>query len=144
MDQMSGEEKFQWIMRCGWKGLCPHCGKGHMFTSYLKLAKTCDNCGLNYKFAAPDDGPAFFVQCIIAFPLVFLLVWLQVAYNPPWWVLVFIGLPILLIACLLPLRPIKGWLVASQFVNRAQEFGTQNLWTELNAREEQDEIERRK
>jgi hypothetical protein len=26
------------------------------------------------------------------------------------------------------LRPIKGWLVASQYVNKAQESGTEHLW----------------
>jgi hypothetical protein len=33
---------------------------------------------------------------------------------------------------LIPLRPIKGWLVASQFVNRAQEAGTQGIWSKLH------------
>ena len=33
---------------------------------------------------------------------------------------------------MLPLRPIKGWLVASQYVNKAQEAGTQGLWDKLH------------
>jgi hypothetical protein len=44
------------------------------------------------------------------------------------------SLPIMLLGCLLPLRPIKGWLVASQYVNRAQEAGTQALWAGLHGR----------
>ncbi len=82
-------EKFRWIMKSGWKGLCPRCGKGHMFTSWLKVAKKCDVCGLDHRFATPDDGPAFFSLCIVAFPLTFLLVWIEVAYNPP-----FMGPPV--------------------------------------------------
>ena len=39
---------------------------------------------------------------------------------------------------LLPLRPIKGWLVASQFVNRAQEAGTQQLWSNMHGGEGND------
>jgi hypothetical protein len=35
---------------------------------------------------------------------------------------------------LLPLRPIKGWLVASQYVNRAREAGTERLWNRLDGR----------
>lgn len=128
------EDKFIWIMRTGWKGLCPRCGKGHMFRSWLKITDKCDVCGLDYRFAAPDDGPAFFSLCIIAFPLTFFIVWLQVAYDPPIWVHLITSLPLMVLGCALPLRPIKGWLVASQYVNRAQEAGTAKLWAKLDGR----------
>jgi len=105
-----------------------------MFTSWLKVAKTCDVCGLDYRFAAPDDGPAFFSLCIVAFPLTFLLVWIEVTYNPPLWVHLVTSIPVMVLGCLLPLRPIKGWLVASQYVNRAQEAGTSALWDQLHGR----------
>jgi len=119
-------------MRTGWHGLCPRCGKGPMFRSWLKLTDRCENCQLDYRFAAPDDGPAFFSLCIIAFPLVFLVVWLQVALDPPWWVHMVTSLPLMVLGCVLPLQPIKGWLVASQYVNRAQEAGTEKLWSKLH------------
>lgn len=127
-------DKLAWIIRSGWKGLCPRCGRGHMFRSWLKVADTCDSCGLNFRFAAPDDGPAFFSLCIIAFPLLFLVVWVQVAYEPPVWVHLITSLPVMVLGCLLPLRPLKGWLVASQYVNRAQEAGTGHLWASLDGR----------
>ncbi|MFY8194754.1 DUF983 domain-containing protein [Novosphingobium sp. B1] len=126
--------KFDWILRCGWKGLCPRCGKGPMFDGWLKLQKTCPECGLDYQFANADDGPAFFALCITAFPLTFFAVWLEVAYAPPWWVHVLTSVPILGIGCLATLRPFKGWLVASQYVNKAVEAGTEGLWAKLNSR----------
>ena len=113
---------------------CPECGKGHMFRSWLKLVDRCANCGLDYRFASPDDGPAFFSQCIVAFPLTFVIVWLQIAYSPPLWVHLVFSIPVMVIGCILPLRPIKGWLVASQYVNKAQEAGTDALWAQLHAR----------
>ncbi len=103
-----------------------------MFRSWLKLADRCDNCGLDYRFAAPDDGPAFFSLCIIALPLTAFVVWLQVAFDPPAWVHLLTSVPVMVIGTLLPLQPIKGWLVASQFVNRAQEAGTGALWSKLH------------
>ena len=127
-------DKFTRIMKAGWHGLCPRCGEGRMFRSWLKIADKCDACGLDYRFAAPDDGPAFFSLCIIAFPLTFLIVWFQVAYEPAWWVHLFTSFPLMIAGCLLPLRPIKGWLVASQYVNRAQEAGTAQLWAKLDGR----------
>lgn len=128
-------DKFRWIMKTGWKGLCPRCGKGPMFKSWLMIADRCESCDLDYRFAAPDDGPAFFSLCIVAFPLAFIVVWIQVAFDPEWWVHLFTSLPIMLLGCLLPLRPIKGWLVASQYVNRSQEAGTGKLWDKLHGRE---------
>ena len=129
---MTGEQKFRWILHCGWKGLCPRCGKGKMFKSWLKIVETCDVCDLDYRFAAPDDGPAFFSLCIIALPLIAFVVWLQVAFDPPFWVHLVTSVPFMAAGTLLPLRPIKGWLVASQFVNRAQEAGTGALWSQLH------------
>ena len=56
------------------------------------------------------------------------------ALSPPWWVHALVSLPLMIIPCLLALHPIKGWLVASQYVNKAQEAGTEALWAKLNAR----------
>ena len=102
-----------------------------MFGSWLKIVDRCAVCGLDYRFASPDDGPAFFSLCFVAFPLIFVAVWLQVAFDPPWWVHVVTSLPLLVIGCLIMLRPFKGWLVASQYVSRAQEAGTDALWVKL-------------
>jgi uncharacterized protein (DUF983 family) len=128
----SGEDKFEWIMKSGWKALCPRCGEGRMFQSWLKIVPKCERCGLDYRFAAPDDGPAFFSLCIIALPLIAFVVWLEVAFEPPFWVHFLTSVPFMALGTLLPLRPIKGWLVASQFVNRAQEAGTERLWSRLH------------
>ena len=123
--------KFRWIVQSGWKGLCPRCGKGPMFRGWLKLQKACPTCGLDYKFANADDGPAFFALCITAFPLTFFAVWLEVAYSPPWWVHVLTSVPILGFGCLATLRPFKGWLVASQYMNEAYQAGTEDQWAKL-------------
>ncbi len=134
MTEEIGGDKFRWILKSGWEGLCPRCGKGHMFKAWLKVSDKCEVCGLDYRFAAPDDGPAFFSLCIVAFPLIFFVVWLQVAFDPPYWVHLVTSVPLMLAGCALPLRPIKGWLVASQYVNRAQEAGTGRLWAQLHSR----------
>ena len=134
MSELEGRDKWHWIYRAGLHGLCPRCGEKGMFRRWLKVADRCPHCGLDYEFAAPDDGPAFFSLCFIAFPLLFLVVWLEVALNPPWWMHVIVSVPLMVIPCLAALHPIKGWLVASQYVNRAQEAGTDVLWAKLNAR----------
>nr|WP_260583971.1 DUF983 domain-containing protein [Sphingopyxis sp. PET50] len=132
--ELEGRDKWRWIYRTGLHGLCPRCGEGRMFRRWLKVTDRCEACGLDYDFATPDDGPAFFSLCFVAFPLLFLVVWFEVALNPPWWVHLVTSVPLMVIPCLLVLHPIKGWLVASQYVNKAQEAGTGALWAGLNAR----------
>ncbi|PAX07301.1 DUF983 domain-containing protein [Sphingomonas lenta] len=132
---LTDKAAFAWILRCGWKGLCPRCGEGRMFRSWLTVTDRCPSCALDYRFAAPDDGPAFFSLCIIALPLIAIVVWIQVAFDPPAWVHFVTSLPLMVLGTVLPLRPIKGWLVASQYVNRAQEAGTQGLWSRLHGTE---------
>lgn len=120
-------DKLRWILKSGWLGRCPRCGEGRLFKSWLKLAERCEICGLDYGFAAADDGPAFFALIVLVFPLIFFVVWLQVAFSPPFWVHLLTSFPLLILGCLLPLRPLKGWLVASQYMHKAHEAGTKAL-----------------
>ena len=61
------------------RGRCPRCQEGHLFTGYLKLAPSCEVCGLDYSFADPADGPAFFAMTIAAVPALAFGVWFQVS-----------------------------------------------------------------
>lgn len=103
------------------RGLCPRCGQGHLFDGFLALKPSCEACGLDYAFADPADGPAFFVICFTCVPAVAAACWIEVAYEPSVWVHLFTSLPLVLMACLLPLRPLKGWLVNSQYFYKAEE-----------------------
>ncbi|MCW2239784.1 DUF983 domain-containing protein [Azospirillum canadense] len=105
----------------GLRGLCPRCGKGHIFKGFLTIAPRCEVCGLDFSFADPADGPAFFVMSIVSFPVVAFAGWLEIAHEPPIWVHLVTSLPMLLGGCLALLRPLKGWIVSSQYVHKAEE-----------------------
>lgn len=105
----------------GLKGHCPRCGQGHLFNGFLTLRRECEVCGLDYGFADPADGPAFFVMMFVCIPAVMFGLWIDVTFEAPYWVHLFTTLPVLLLSCILPLRPLKGWLVASQFFYKAEE-----------------------
>ncbi|MFC3713268.1 DUF983 domain-containing protein [Sphingoaurantiacus capsulatus] len=138
--ELEGNDRLRWIAATGLKGRCPRCGKGHMFSGFLSIAKTCDACGLDFGYATPDDGPAFFALCFITFPLIFFTMWVELAFEPPFWVHIATSGPLMIGACVLGLRPLKGWLVASQYVNKAQEAGTEELFDELDrVRSERDD-----
>lgn len=105
----------------GIRGRCPRCGQGRLFRGFLALAPRCESCGLDYSFADPADGPAFFVICFGCVPAVVFGLWIEVAFQAPYWVHLVTTLPFLLLTCVPPLRPLKGWLVASQYYYKAEE-----------------------
>jgi uncharacterized protein (DUF983 family) len=105
----------------GIKGLCPRCQRGHLFTGYLTLATSCEVCGLDYSFADPADGPAFFAMSIAAVPALLFALWFQFTFEPPLWMHLIITLPLTVGACVVLLRPLKGWLVCSQYFHKAEE-----------------------
>ncbi|MGD9479654.1 UNVERIFIED_ORG: DUF983 domain-containing protein (plasmid) [Roseateles sp. XES5] len=108
-------------MQTGIRGRCPRCGQGHLFKGFLTLAPQCEACGLDYSFADPADGPAFFVICFACVPSVALAVWLEVAFGASLLTQLLVTGPFMLLTCIPPLRPLKGWLVASQFFYKAEE-----------------------
>jgi uncharacterized protein (DUF983 family) len=105
----------------GLRGLCPRCGRGRLFAGFLKVAPSCEVCGLDYDFADPADGPAIFVMLFIGFVVVGLALWTEVSYSPPLWLHFLIWIPLALLLCLPPLRLIKGVLITLQYANKAAE-----------------------
>ena len=105
----------------GLAGRCPRCGKGQLFQGFLGLRPRCESCGLDFGFADAGDGPAVFVILIGGAIVVFAALITEVVYQPPYWVHAALWLPLILIVTLVPLRPIKGLLIALQFHHKAAE-----------------------
>jgi uncharacterized protein (DUF983 family) len=105
----------------GLAGRCPRCGQGRLFQGFVTLAPSCRNCGLDFAFADAGDGPAIFVTLFAGFILVGLALFVEVTWEPPYWVYFVIFLPVTLILCLGMLRPLKGVLIALQYRNKAEQ-----------------------
>jgi len=105
----------------GLMGRCPRCGKGKLFAGFLALAPRCEHCGLDFSFADSADGPAFFVMFLSGFIVAGAELAVEVIYAPPYWVHAVLWIPLILITTLLPLRPLKGLLIALQYHNQAAE-----------------------
>jgi uncharacterized protein (DUF983 family) len=100
---------------------CPRCGKGRMFQGFLTLAPRCEHCGLDYSFADAGDGPAVFVIFISGFIVVGAALVVEMLYQPPYWVHALLWGPLILLTTLLPLRAMKGLLIALQYHHKAAE-----------------------
>ncbi len=105
----------------GLKGRCPRCGEGRLFDGFLKLAPCCRACGLDFSFADSADAPAVFNILFVGFVIAGGALLVEIAHSPPMWVHVVLWGPLVLILCLGLLRPLKGVLVAQQYVHRAAE-----------------------
>jgi uncharacterized protein (DUF983 family) len=105
----------------GLSGSCPRCGKGRLFNGFLTLAPRCEGCGLDYSFADSGDGPAVFVILIAGFIVVGAALVVEVLYQPPYWVHALLWGPLILVVTLLPLRAMKGLLIALQYHHKAAE-----------------------
>jgi uncharacterized protein (DUF983 family) len=105
----------------GLRGRCPRCGEGRLFHGFLSLRPACERCGLDYAFADAGDGPAVFVILIGGFIVVFAALMTEVVYQPPYWVHAALWLPLILVVTLVPLRLVKGLLIALQYHHKAAE-----------------------
>ena len=105
----------------GLAGRCPRCGKGKMFSGFLRLKSACETCGLDYSFVDAGDGPAVFVILIAGFIVVGAALVVETLYQPPFWLHAAMWLPLILITTLAPLRALKGVLIALQYHHKAAE-----------------------
>ena len=100
---------------------CPRCGKGRLLQGFLDLRPRCEACGLDYGFADSGDGPAVFIILIAGFLVVGSALIVEVLYQPPLWLHAVLWLPLILATTLLPLRPLKGLMIALQYHHKAAE-----------------------
>ena len=104
---------------------CPACDKGRLFRGFLDLRPRCENCGLDFAFADSGDGPAVFIILLAGLVVVFAALVVEFTYHPPYWVHAMLWVPLILAVTLLPLRPMKGLMIALQYHHKAAEGRTE-------------------
>ena len=100
---------------------CPQCGKGPVFSGFLRIAERCAACGADFSIADAGDGPAVFVIFFagaIAVPVLFIL---QFAFHVPDWVSISVAMLVAIGVSLALLPPFKSILFALQWAHRASQ-----------------------
>ena len=105
---------------------CPHCGRGRLFRSYLKVADKCEACGEELFHHKADDMPPYLSILIVGHLIVGLMLHLEFSYDIAPWVYVATMVPAALILPLLMLPSIKGAVVGLQWANRMHGFDPAN------------------
>lgn len=107
--------------KTGLHSRCPRCGQGPLFSGLLAVAPRCRECGLDFAFIDSDDGPAVFAITIVGVVVVALALFVEFTYAPPYWIHAALWVPLIFVLSIGLLRPIKGLLIAQQFLHRAKE-----------------------
>lgn len=102
-------------MESGLKGVCPRCGKGPLFSSYLEVAPECSVCGLSYDFSDCGDGAVWFVMLVCSFIAVVVAVWIELSWSPAYWIHALFAIPLCIFLPIALLRPVKGVFVAQRY-----------------------------
>lgn len=108
-------------LQCGLKGLCPRCGEPGLFDGIARFAARCRRCGLDFTAFNVGDGPAAFLTLIIGTLVVVGAIALELAASPPLWLHLLVWTPVTAGLVLASLRLAKGWLLALEYRNRAEE-----------------------
>jgi uncharacterized protein (DUF983 family) len=113
------------VGRAIWNGMklrCPHCGKGHLFRSYLKVADKCEVCGEELFHHRADDMPPYIAILIVGHLIIGLMLELELHASIEPWVYLVTLVPAALILPLIMLPSIKGAIVGLQWANRMHGF----------------------
>ena len=100
---------------------CPRCGKGRLFEGFLTIRPRCEVCGLDFAFADAGDGPAVFIIFFAGLIVVGGALVVEILFEPPFWLHALLWGPLILAVTLIPLRPMKGLMVALQYHHQAAE-----------------------
>jgi uncharacterized protein (DUF983 family) len=104
----------------GAAGRCPNCGEGHLFEGFLKVSPMCEACGFDLAAADSGDGPAVFVILLAGLIAAFGSLFTMFATRSAMLTLL-IWIPMTLVLVLAMLRPMKGLMLAAQFMNKASQ-----------------------
>jgi uncharacterized protein (DUF983 family) len=109
-------------MRTGFFGGCPSCGRGRMFRAFLKVSDACPKCGEELHHQRADDFPAYIVIFIVGHIVVPLVLAVETHFAPAYWVHLAIWPALITAMTLALLQPVKGAIVALQWVTGMHGF----------------------
>lgn len=107
----------------GFRGKCPHCGEGKLFSSFVKTVKQCDVCGEEMHHHRADDLPAYLVVVVVGHIVVGAFMSVEATSTLSTWQHLAIWVPLTIVMALALLRPIKGAVIGLQWANYMHGFG---------------------
>jgi uncharacterized protein (DUF983 family) len=102
---------------------CPRCGKGKLYTGLVTLRPACPVCGLDYGKSDTGDAGAVGLIIVLGAIVIVMAFWVEFHFNPPLWVHAVLWPAVTFPLTILLMRPMKAFLVASQYFHRPNAMG---------------------
>jgi uncharacterized protein (DUF983 family) len=119
---LPGRRSWQQAMWRGARLTCPSCGKGRMFSGFLKVADACPACGEELHHQRADDAPPYFTMFIVGHIVVPLVLLVEKLWAPPL-AIHFVVWTLVTLALTFALMPaVKGAIVGLQWALRMHGF----------------------
>ncbi len=108
----------------GFRGKCPRCGEGALYSAFLKVADNCTVCGLDLSQEDAGDGAVPFIIIIAGSLGVGIGVWVMFTFDTGVWAPITVAFPVVAAVVLFLMPKVKGLLIALQYLNKAGDTGT--------------------
>lgn len=107
----------------GFRGKCPACHRGPLYTSYLKVRDTCEYCEEELHHHRADDAPPYFTIFVVGHFIVGGVLLTEKFIAPDTWVHLSVWIPLTILLSLWFLPLVKGALIGLQWALRLHGFG---------------------
>jgi uncharacterized protein (DUF983 family) len=114
----------------GFRQLCPACGRGRLFSGYIKTTQTCSACHTAIHHHRADDAPPYFTIMVVGHIVIPLMLLMEKLVVPPLWVHAVLWLPLTLLGTLWLLPRIKGATIGLQWAFGMHGFGVPDAVSE--------------
>lgn len=123
-EQSQDERPLGRSIKRGMLSRCPCCGKGHLFKAWLKPVDECSVCGEEMHHQRSDDLPPYISVTLLGHIAVGGFMMTDLVLMVPMWVHFSIWVPIIILAALITIQPIKGGVIGLQWALKMHGFGT--------------------
>jgi uncharacterized protein (DUF983 family) len=117
------DRSWKLAMLRGSRGKCPSCGRGPLFSKFMKVAGTCGHCGAALHHQRADDAPPYFTIFIVGHILVPLVFIVERVWQPSYLVHAALWLPLTLGLTFALMPIVKGAVVGLQWALGMHGFG---------------------
>jgi uncharacterized protein (DUF983 family) len=94
-------------------GRCPKCGRGALFSRYLKVVEQCSACGERYGHYRADDAPPWLTILLVGHITIPLVLIIEEHVRPPLWAGFGLYVPVVVLLTLSLLPRCKGIILAA-------------------------------
>jgi uncharacterized protein (DUF983 family) len=123
-DTLARPKRNTWLaIRRGFSGHCPSCGKGPLYTKYLKVADRCPVCATELFHQRADDAPPYLTILVVGHIIGAMMLTADTLYPDFPVIYQMILWPVLTVVLSLLLLPaFKGALIGYQWALRMHGF----------------------